>query len=211
MNLSDVEFIMLLPLFMRDDEANIALSNAVNTLIRDPGSRVKHLRVWDQIDNLDHPDLDELAWELNVGWYSTEMSLEAKRQTIKYAQRIQAKRGTKWAVVTALCSVFPNTEVQEWYEYGGTHHRFRVILDITNAQIPVDYVEITKLLKYYSRASAHLDYFVVKQEFEQTDYHAGAMAEYISEYMSAEPELPTYGISYHAGAMGEYIQTIYEG
>lgn len=127
MNLSDLEFIKLLPLFMHGDEANIALSNAVNTLMREPGSRLKYLRVWDQIDNLEHADLDELAWELNVDWYSTDMSLESKRQTIKYAQRIQSKRGTKWAVEQLISAYFGPGYVKEWFEYGGDPFMFQVM------------------------------------------------------------------------------------
>ena len=88
----------LLPQFMRKDEANIALAKAVDELIRDPGSRAKQLRVWDQIDELPEAQLDELAWELNVDWYKTSMTIEAKRATIKNARLIKAHRGTKYAV-----------------------------------------------------------------------------------------------------------------
>jgi len=133
MNISNADILALLPLFMRGDETNAALSRAVNKLIRELGSRIKQLRVWDQIENLDHADLDELAWELNVDWYETGMSLEAKRQTIKYAQQIQAKRGTKWAVEHLISAYFGCGYVAEWFETGGEPYTFSA--EITNSDL----------------------------------------------------------------------------
>ena len=40
MKVSDLDFLRLLPAFMRDDEAAIALSKAMNKLISEPGSRI---------------------------------------------------------------------------------------------------------------------------------------------------------------------------
>ena len=40
MKISDLDFVRLLPAFMRDDEAAIALSKAMNKLIQPPGSRI---------------------------------------------------------------------------------------------------------------------------------------------------------------------------
>ena len=40
MKVSDLDFLRLLPAFMRDDEAAIALSKAMNKLISEPASRL---------------------------------------------------------------------------------------------------------------------------------------------------------------------------
>ena len=45
MKVSELEFLRLLPAFMRDDEAAIALSKAMNRLIGEPSKRLKTLRV----------------------------------------------------------------------------------------------------------------------------------------------------------------------
>ncbi len=80
MKISDLDFVRLLPAFMRDDEAAIALSKAMNKLIQPPGSRIPTIRTWDEIDSLNEPECDELAWELDIDWYdSTGMSLEEKK------------------------------------------------------------------------------------------------------------------------------------
>ena len=45
MKISDLDFVRLLPAFMRDDEAAIALSKAMNKLIQPPGNRIPTIRV----------------------------------------------------------------------------------------------------------------------------------------------------------------------
>ena len=44
MKVSNMDFIKLLPAFMQDDEAAIALSKAVNKLIGEPGKRLATIR-----------------------------------------------------------------------------------------------------------------------------------------------------------------------
>ena len=62
MRISELDFIRLLPAFMRDDEAAIALSKAMNKLLREPFKRIDTIRTWDKIDELTEPECDELAW-----------------------------------------------------------------------------------------------------------------------------------------------------
>ena len=99
MKVSNIDFIKLLPAFMQDDEAAIALSKAVNKLIGEPGKRLATIRTWDKVDEFTEAECNEMAWELDIDWYDSEgMSLTEKRNTIKLAQQIKRKRGTKWAV-----------------------------------------------------------------------------------------------------------------
>lgn len=94
MKISDLDFVRLLPAFMRDDEAAIALSKAMNKLIQPPGSRIPTIRTWDEIDNLNEPECDELAWELDIDWYdSTGMSLEEKERRSSSPSRSSASAG----------------------------------------------------------------------------------------------------------------------
>ena len=120
MKISELDFARLLPVFMQDDMAVKALSEAVNKLMGDPGMRLNTIRTWDMIDELNEAECDELAWELDIDWYdSTGMSLEEKRDTIKVAQQIKRKRGTKWAVERLISAYFGEGYVMEWYEIEG--------------------------------------------------------------------------------------------
>lgn len=117
MKISELDFVRLLPAFMRDDEAVIALSSAMNRLMGEPGKRLSTIRTWDKISELSEAECDELAWELDVDWYdSTGMSLEEKRNTLMVAQQIKRKRGTKWAVERLISAYFGEGYVMEWYE-----------------------------------------------------------------------------------------------
>ena len=76
MKVSNMDFIKLLPAFMQDDEAAIALSKAVNKLIGEPGKRLATIRTWDKVDELTEAECNEMAWELDIDWYDSEgMSL----------------------------------------------------------------------------------------------------------------------------------------
>ena len=150
MKISELDFLRLLPAFMRDDEAVIALSNAVNRLLDEPGKRLNSLRTWDKIDELTEAECDELAWELDIDWYdSTGMSLAEKRNTIKLAQQIKRKRGTKWAVESLINAYLGDGHVLEWDEVNGTPFTFEVLT--TNPDISVEnynkFIEAVKAAK----------------------------------------------------------------
>lgn len=132
MKISDLDFVRLLPAFMRDDEAVIAISKAVNRLLGDPSQRLNTLRTWDKIDELNAAECDELAWELDVDWYDSNMTLEEKQATIKAAQQIKRKRGTKWAVERLISAYLGEGYVLEWYEIGGSPYTFMVMTTSTH-------------------------------------------------------------------------------
>lgn len=136
MKISELDFLRLLPAFMRNDEAVIALSKAMDKLIGEPGKRLSTIRTWDQIDNLTEPECDELAWELDIDWYDSNMALEEKQETIKAAQQIKRKRGTKWAVERLISAYFGEGYVLEWYETGGSPYTFIVLT--TNTEVTTE-------------------------------------------------------------------------
>ena len=156
MKVSELEFVRLLPAFMRDDEAAIALSKAMNRLIGEPSKRLKTLRVWDNIDNLNEAECDELAWELDVDWYdSTGMSLEEKRATLKIAQQIKRKRGTKWAVERLISAYFGEGYVMEWYEMYGTPYTFVALTTNTHTDAH-NFEKFVEAVKAAKNARSHL-------------------------------------------------------
>lgn len=118
MYLSDADILKLVPEFMRNDEAVKGLATAVNKLIREPAERIKTLRVWDQIDQLNDEQLDELAYELNIDWYSSTLPIESKRAMVKTSDLVHSRRGTKWAVEEVINSYFSPGFVMEWNEDG---------------------------------------------------------------------------------------------
>ena len=166
MKLADLEFLRLLPAFMRDDEAVIALSKAMDQLFAEPGKHLSTLGTWDKIHELTEAECDELAWELDVDWYdSTGMGLEEKRETLKYAQQIKRKRGTKWAVERLISAYFGEGYVVEWYELEGSTYAvpYTFVVLTTNAEISaenfVKFVEAAEAAKNERSHIAGVFYF----------------------------------------------------
>lgn len=113
MKVSELDFLRLLPVFMRDDEAVMALSRAVDELMGN--LRLDTLSTWDKIDELNEKECDDLAWELDIDWYEpASLSLVEKRETIKLAQPIKRKRGTKWAVERLISLYLGEGGIIEW-------------------------------------------------------------------------------------------------
>ena len=155
MTLSNADLRPLLPQFMQDDASISAFVTAVNDLIRSPGSKVKRLREWDQIDNLTGPELDELAYEMGIEWYDSTVPIENKRATIAAARKLKDKSGTVWAVIEAVKAAYGvEPEITEWFDYNGTAGHFRMNLQ---AQNDFDFARILRAVNYVKRASATLD------------------------------------------------------
>lgn len=134
MKVSELDFLQLLPAFMRDDEAVIAFSKSMNRLLGEPAKRLSTIRTWDKIDELNEAECDEMAWELDVDWYdSANMSLQEKQTAIKEAQLIKSKRGTKWAVQRLVTSLLGEGEIAEWYETGGEPYTFAIMITSTDS------------------------------------------------------------------------------
>lgn len=136
MKISELDFLRLLPAFMREDEAVQALSCAMDTLLGEPGKRLHSISAWSSVDNMTDAECDEMAWELDIDWYDNTASLEEKRETIKSAQQIKRKRGTKWAVERLIGIHFGEGWIMEWYESGDAPYTCKILT--TNAHVTAE-------------------------------------------------------------------------
>lgn len=118
MRLDTADLLKLLPEFMRQDEAVKGLAAAVNKLIQEPGKKVKNVRIWDRIDQLNDAQLDDLAYELDIDWYNSTLPIENKRAIIKISDLVHSRRGTKWAVEELISAYFTKGFIMEWTEEG---------------------------------------------------------------------------------------------
>ena len=160
MNLSNLEFIKLLPMFMRDDDAVKGLAAGVDEIIPQLAASLSTLSTWDHIDSLRDAELDELAWELNIQWYDATADLGVKRELIKNSDKVYRHLGTKWAVENVITTYFGEGYVQEWFEYGGEPGHFRVLS--TNPSLTQERLtEFINLLNKVKRASAKLDGIII--------------------------------------------------
>lgn len=126
MTLSTMEFIRLLPRFMREDKAVRGLAMGVDKIVPELAGSIQRLTTWDHIDELSEAELDELAWELNILWYDKAAPIETKRQLILDSDKVYQHLGTKWAVENVINAYFGDGFVQEWFEYNGEPGYFRI-------------------------------------------------------------------------------------
>ena len=126
MKLSTLEFLRLLPAFMRGDLAIQGLAAGLHGIIPGLHASVNRLTTWDHIDELSENELDGLAWELNILWYDKSANLETKRQLVKDSDKVYQHLGTKWAVENVIQTYFGDGYIREWFEYNGEPGYFRI-------------------------------------------------------------------------------------
>lgn len=156
MKLKDIEFIRLLPQFMRDDDAVRGLAAGIDAIIPSLSASIETLSTWDHIDDLSEAELDDLAWELNILWYDLSAPIAVKRDLVKNSDKVWKHIGTKWAVENVIMTYFGEGHIEEWFEYGGEPGRFRIVAK--NPSLAEEtLLQFMNILNKVKRASAKLD------------------------------------------------------
>lgn len=156
MELNDLEFIKLLPAFMRIDDADIGLSNAVDKLCVEIAKKAETASTWDKLDMLISKELDLLAEELNISWYDKFAATEVKRKIIQDSDIVHSKLGTNWAVLRVIETYFGEGAIIDWYDYGGEPYHFKV-QTINQSIMNEKAEEFMKILNQVKRETAILD------------------------------------------------------
>lgn len=117
----------------------------------------ERIRIYTLIDSRPEEILDVLAVQFKVDWYDSSYPLQAKRNIIKTALEVRRYYGTDWATLKAISAIYPRSEIEQWYDYGGTPGHFRVICSVDGALLPVKRREIRRSVNIYKRMAAHLD------------------------------------------------------
>lgn len=90
--------------------------------------------IYPHIDELPEELVDILAQDFKVDWYDFNADLATKRNLLKDSFYVHRHRGTRSAVETALSDIWPNSKLEEWFEYAGDPYHFRVILTAEYSQ-----------------------------------------------------------------------------
>lgn len=130
-----------------------------------------------EVDKCSEETLDQMAVYLKVEWYDSAADLETKRRIIKTAIEIQRYAGTVKAVREQVNATYPDSEVEEWFDYGGTPGFWRLNVNITDAPAQYHTIdEMEDLLGYTKRLTAHLERitYIEKPKKKATAYIAAA-------------------------------------
>lgn len=109
--------------------------------------------------SLPEPVLDLLAWQLHVEGYEAAVDVAAKRQLIAGSLLLHRRRGTPWAVRTALETTLRlPTGIRQWWEYDGKPYFFRVRLDVSEASMNADGLsDAVRIIFDYKNVRSWLD------------------------------------------------------
>ena len=146
-----------LPGSLKKDPKIIALAEAVTDQLLEVSDKINLVLIYSRIDELPEDLVDILAYDLHIDWYDYSFPLDIKRETLKNSIKVHKKMGTKYAIKKALGALFPESEVEEWFQYGGEPHHFRIICDVSETKIQASYQEIVNAVKMYKRLSSHIE------------------------------------------------------
>ena len=120
-----------LPAVLANDDNMAALASAVAEVLAARVGEIERVSIYSQIDRLPNELLDILANDFKVDWWDANYTLEEKRRTLKDSWNVHRRLGTKAAVVLAISAIYPDTQVSEWWEYGGKPYHFKLLIDAT--------------------------------------------------------------------------------
>jgi len=139
----------------RDDEM-YSLAQLIGWITEDGAGDVNAPAIFQHIDELPEDLLDILAKDCKVDWYDFDANLATKRQQILSNWHVRKRLGTVAAVKTALQDVWPDTTVEEWFEYGGEPGYFRVLLS-TDAEGSINFSKAVRMIDIFKPVRAHVD------------------------------------------------------
>lgn len=169
MEIDNLDFKRLLPVWMQEDVTDSAFSRAVDELAGRLATHAEVLPKWDHLDALTDSELDDLANELDISWYYSSADRETKENVIRNSDLVHSKLGTDYAVNQTIQDYFGSGKVIPWYDYDGQPYHFRIETDQVQ-KVADNYVLFLDILSKVKRASAVLDATVIKLESENPVY-----------------------------------------
>ena len=152
----------IFPKAIAGDKSICALAGAAAQLLVKRRDEADIPRIFPEIDRLEEAVLDILAYDLKVDWYDYDYPVKTKRELIKNSVLAHKRLGTVYAVKSVLNSLYPASELEEWFSYDGTPGCFRLNVNVsdsanTGAVEIYSTAEILRRIATVKRLSAHLE------------------------------------------------------
>lgn len=122
------------------------------------------------IETLEDADLDKLAWQFRVMFYDSAYTLETKRKLIENSINYNKKLGTPWMMEEVLTTTWGDTDIDEWFNYGGKPYFFRVIFD-RFLRGPEDYKKILEVVYKTKNVRSWLEEILFKRESQHNIFY----------------------------------------
>ena len=118
------------PSALAEDEKQLALATVTAQELVELYEDNDILALYARIDELDEPLLDILAYDFKVDWWDENFTLTEKRETFKQIWNVKRTLGTPLSSYLAFSAIFQNAKIQEWWQYGGNPHYFKIHIEL---------------------------------------------------------------------------------
>ena len=108
------EIYSLLPENLKKYKNLSGVAYAMSEQVSKDNSSMDSLKIYLNMKNLDDKVLDQLAWQWNVEFYSSELPKSKKIEMINRSYFHHITKGTVGALESALKAIVSNLEVKEW-------------------------------------------------------------------------------------------------
>lgn len=126
-NITQIKLIDLVPPSIRNDPQVQAAAEAIDKELQAVTAAIPQTILIARIDELSEQVLDLLAWQFHVDFYEPiGFSIDKKRAMIKQSIAWHRHKGTPWAVEQIVNTAFAQSEVLEWFDYGGDPYHFKI-------------------------------------------------------------------------------------
>lgn len=152
------DFADYLPETLKRDAKMRALAAAVTEQMLGTSAEIEKVLIYSRIDELPEELIDILAFDMHVDWYDYSYPLEIKRNILKSSVKVHKKMGTKYAVEKALKAFYPESRVEEWFEYGGRPYTFRIKITISSLGMTESMaIQLIKKMWFYKNLRSHCE------------------------------------------------------
>lgn len=126
--MNKLDIYRLYPPVLKKDKTFAALGDTISEELVKNRALADKATIYAAVDSLPEEVLDMLAYDLKVEWYEYNAPVKNKRTAIKECILVHKFKGTKYAVETAMRSMYDKVAVSEWFEYGGEPYHFRIAI-----------------------------------------------------------------------------------
>lgn len=167
----------VIPSSIASDPQIQAMIKALDPELQSVSRDTREALIYSRIDELPEDVIDLLAWQFHVDFYEpAALPVEVKRRLVKTAIPVHRRKGTKWAVEELCGTIFGDTSVRPWFEYGGEPYHFNISIDTTLATQEA-WEKFFLALEVTKSARDWLDEVEMRQRAELTLLHgAGSLS-----------------------------------
>lgn len=200
-----------LPHSLKYDEFNVALAEAFAIQMQELREEFEEVCDLVKLTTQNEQLIDFLAFERHVDFYEG-LSLEEKRNVVKNALRIHAKKGTKYALLQVFEMLFLNGKIEEWFEYGGDAFYFKASIDVSETGVDDATIALLeRLIMTYKNNRSWLEVMNVYLTSSGNKLYIGAImltGEEITVYPYATGSISTQGVIRTSAAHNNDIEQI---